>query len=152
MNRLQLYRLLRKNTNLSYKRSPVFEQNKWAKALIYFGGAFFSLYLIIYGALIALTADGEAGRMISVMPIILVIDFLLRFIVQTTPGMMVKPYILQPISRYTAIECFLISSHLSGYNFLWLAMFLPYSYVILLAEPVSGQHWPNRWAPWCSSC
>ena len=133
MNKLQLYRLLRKNTNLSYKRSPVFEQNKWAKALIYFGGALFALYLILYGIIIAMTADGEAGRMISVMPIIMVIDFLLRFIVQTTPGMMVKPYILQPISRYTAIECFLVSSHLSGYNFLWLAMFIPYSIIILFA-------------------
>lgn len=140
MNKFQLYRLLRKNTNLSYKRSPVFEQNKWAKALTYFGGAFFALYLILYGVLIAMTADGEAGRMISVMPFIMVIDFLLRFIFQTTPGMMVKPYILQPISRYTAIECFLISSHLSGYNFLWLAMFLPYSYVILLA---GAGFWPT---------
>ena len=140
MNKFQLYRLLRKNTNLSNKRSPVFEQNKWAKALIYFGGAFFALYLILYGVLIALTADGEAGRMISVMPFIMVIDFLLRFIFQTTPGMMVKPYILQPISRYTAIECFLISSHLSGYNFLWLAMFLPYSYVNLLA---GAGFWPT---------
>ena len=140
MNKFQLYRLLRKNTNLSYKRSPVFEQNKWAKALTYFGGAFFTLYLIIYGVLIAMTADGEAGRMISVMPIIMVIDFLLRFIFQTTPGMMVKPYILQPISRYTAIECFLISSHLSGFNFQWLAMFLPYSYVILLA---GAGFWPT---------
>ena len=140
MNKFQLYRLLRKNTNLSYKRSPVFEQNKWAKALTYFGGAFFALYLILYGVLIAMTADGEAGRMISVIPFIMVIDFLLRFIFQTTPGMMVKPYILQPISRYTAIECFLISSHLSGYNFLWLAMFLPYSYVILLA---GAGFWPT---------
>ena len=140
MNKLQLYKLLRKNTNLSYRRSPVFEQNKWAKVLIYFGGAFFALYLILYGVIIAMTADGEAGRIISVMPIIMVIDFLLRFIFQTTPGMMVKPYILQPISRYTAIECFLISSHLSGYNFLWLAMFLPYSYVNLLA---GAGFWPT---------
>ena len=140
MNKFQLYRLLRKNTNLSYKRSPVFEQNKWAKALIYFGGAFFALYLILYGVIIAMTADGEAGRMISLMPIIMMIDFLLRFIVQTTPGMMVKPYILQPISRYSAIECFLVSSHLSGYNFLWLAMFLPYSYIILLA---GAGFWPT---------
>ena len=140
MNKFQLYRLLRKNTNLCNKRSTIFEQNKWAKALIYFGAAFFTLYLIIYGVLIAMTADGEAGRMISVMPIIMVIDFLLRFIFQTTPGMMVKPYILQPISRYTAIECFLISSHLSGFNFQWLAMFLPYSYVILLA---GAGFWPT---------
>ena len=140
MNKFQLYSLLRKNTNLSYKRSPVFEQNKWAKALIYFGGALFALYLILYGVMIAMTADGEAGRMISLMPLIMVIDFLLRFIFQTTPGMMVKPYILQPISRYTAIECFLISSHLSGYNFLWLAMFLPYSFIILFA---GAGFWPT---------
>ena len=133
MNKFQLYKLLRKNTNLSYKRSPAFEQNKWAKVLIYMGAGLFVLYLILYGSIIATTADGEAGRMISVMPVILLIDFMLRFIFQTTPGMMVKPYILQPISRYTAIECFLVSEHISGYNLLWLAMFIPYSMIILIA-------------------
>ena len=133
MNQFKLYKLLRKNTNLSYKRSPAFEQNKWAKVLIYMGGAMFVMYLILYGGIIATTADGEAGRMISMMPVILLIDFVLRFIFQTTPGMMVKPYILQPISRYTAIECFLLSEHISGYNLLWLAMFLPYSMIILIA-------------------
>ena len=139
MNKFKLYRLLRKNTNLSYRRSPAFEQNKWAKAFMAIGGAFFGLYLIIYGILIAMIADGEAGRMISMMPIILPIDFFLRFIFQTTPGMMVKPYILQPISRFTAIECFLVSSHLSGYNFLWLMMFIPYSIIILIA---GAGFWP----------
>ena len=74
MNRLKLYRLLRKNTNLSYKRSPIFEQNKWAKIMTYFGAAFFALYLILYGSIIAMTAEGWAGRMISFMPIILLID------------------------------------------------------------------------------
>lgn len=133
MNKIQLYRLLRKNTKLSVKRSPVFEQNKWAKGMIYFGGFFFALYLILYGGLIGFMADGEAGCMLSFMPIILLIDFGLRFIVQTTPAMMVKPYILLPISRYSAIECFLFSSHLSGYNLLWLAMFIPYTFVILAA-------------------
>ena len=139
MNKIQLYRLLRKNTNLSYKRSPIFEQNKWAKVMTYFGAGMFALYLILYGCIIAMTAEGEAGRMISFMPIILLIDYLLRFIVQTTPGMMVKPYITLPISRYTAIECFLVSSHLSGYNFLWLCMFVPYSIILLFA---GAGFWP----------
>ena len=139
MNKIQLYRLLRKNTNLSYKRSPIFEQNKWAKVMTYFGAAMFALYLILYGCIIAMTAEGEAGRMISFMPIILLIDFLMRFIVQTTPGMMVKPYIILPISRYSAIECFLVSAHLSGFNFLWLAMFIPYSVILLFA---GAGFWP----------
>ena len=86
-----------------------------------------------------MSADGYAGMMVSMMPMILLFDYLLRFIFQTTPGMMVKPYILQPISRYTAIECFLISSHFSGFNFLWLAMFLPYSFIILIA---GAGFWP----------
>ena len=139
MNRLKLYRLLRRNTTLSYKRSPIFEQNKWAKVMTYFGAAMLALYMILYGCIIAMTAEGEAGRMISFMPLILVIDYLFRFVVQTTPGMMVKPYILLPISRYTAIECFLLSSHLSGYNFLWLCMFVPYSIILLFA---GAGFWP----------
>ena len=79
MNKFRLYCLLNKNTKLSYKRSPMFEQNKWAKALIYFGSALFGLYLILYGIIIAMTADGEAGRMFSLMPFILIIDYLLRW-------------------------------------------------------------------------
>ena len=133
MNKFQLYRLLRKNTNLSYKRSPAFEQNKWAKLLIYLGAGMFALYLIMYGCIVGMAAKGEAGMMLAFAPIYMAIDFLLRFIVQTTPGMMVKPYILQPISRYTAIECFLIGEHVSGYNLLWLCMFVPYSIIQLFA-------------------
>lgn len=133
MNKFQLYRLLRKNTNLSYKRSPAFEQNKWAKLLIYLGAGMFALYLIMYGCIVGMAAKGEAGMMLAFAPFYIAIDFLLRFIVQTTPGMMVKPYILQPISRYTAIECFLIGEHVSGYNLLWLCMFVPYSIIQLFA-------------------
>jgi hypothetical protein len=131
MNKLQLFRLLRRNTNLSYRRSAAFEQNQWAKVLIYLGAGFFALYLIIYGTAIGAAAEGEPGTIISFMILILPIDFLLRFIFQTTPAMMVKPYILMPISRYTAIECFLASSHVSGYNLLWLAMFIPYSIIVI---------------------
>ena len=133
MNKFQLYRLLRKNTNLSYKRSPAFEQNKWAKLLIYIGAGIFALYLIMYGCIAGMSAGGEAGIMMGAAIIYMAIDYLLRFIVQTTPGMMVKPYILQPISRYTAIECFLIGEHVSGYNFLWLFMFVPYGIILLFA-------------------
>ena len=128
-----LYRLLRKNTTLSYKRSPIFEQNKWAKAITYFGAGMMALYMILYGSIIAMTAEGEAGRMVSFMPIILAIDYLFRYVIQTTPGMMVKPYILLPISRYSAIECFLISSHLSTFNFLWLGLFIPFAIIVLFA-------------------
>ena len=133
MNKLQLFKLLRKNINLSYRRSPAFEQNRWAKVLMGFGALMFIFYLVLYGVLIGMGADGEPGLLIMSMLIILPIDFLLRFIFQTTPSMMVKPYILLPISRYSAIECFLISSHLSGFNFLWLGLFIPFAFIVLCA-------------------
>ena len=137
MNKLELFKLLRKNIKLSEKRSPIFEQNKWAKVVVYFLAFLFIVYLIMYGCIIGGTADGEPGAMIAAMVIILPIDFLLRFIFQTTPAMMAKPYILMPISRYSVIETFLVSSHFSGYNFLWLGMFIPYSIILFF----SGGFW-----------
>ena len=131
MNKLELFKLLRKHINLSYRRSPAFEQNRWAKVLIGFGGLMFILYLVVYGVMIGMASDGEPGLLIMSMLIILPIDFLMRFIFQTTPTMMVKPYILLPISRYSAIECFLISSHMSGFNFLWLGLFIPFAIITL---------------------
>ena len=133
MNKIQLFKLLRKNVKLSEKRSPIFEQNKWAKGIAYFMAALFVFYLLLYGIIIGMSADGEPGVMITAMIAILPVDFFLRFIFQQTPAMQAKPYILLPISRYSVIECFLYSSHVSGYNFLWLGMFIPFSIIVLCA-------------------
>jgi hypothetical protein len=133
MNKIQLFKLLRKNIKLSEKRSPIFEQNKWAKGIAYFMAALFVFYILLYGIIIGMSADGEPGVMITAMIGILPIDFLLRFIFQQTPAMQAKPYILLPISKYSVIECFLCSSHVSGYNFLWLGMFIPFSILVLCA-------------------
>ena len=44
--------------------------------MIYVGGAFFAIYLIMYGAIIGSVADGEAGIMIALSIVYLVIDYL----------------------------------------------------------------------------
>ena len=51
MNRLQIFRLLRHNNNLGYRRSPAFEQSMVAKVMMLIGGAVFVLYLIVYGVI-----------------------------------------------------------------------------------------------------
>ena len=76
MNRWKLLLLLRKQNGLSIRRSPAFEQNKWAKAMIYLGGAMFAIYLIMYGAIIGSVAKGEAGIMIALAIVYLAIDYL----------------------------------------------------------------------------
>ena len=134
MNRFKLYRLLRRNNRLAYRRSPAFEQSVVAKVLMMLGGGMFVLYLLLYGTIIGtLITRGEYSTIIGFMPFILTIDFLLRFMVQQTPDMLVKPYMLTPMSKYTVIECFLLSSLTSVYNWLWLAMFLPYSIIATIS-------------------
>lgn len=130
MTRLELFRLIRKNLRLGDRRSPAFEQGMIAKVLLYLGAGMFICYLIFFGVMLGLSAkDDGAGFIVAMLPVILTIDFLLRFLAQQTPIMMIKPYILMPISKYTVIEHFLVSSLTSAYNFLWLALFLPYAII-----------------------
>ena len=132
MTRIALFRLIRKNLNLSSKRSPAFEQGMIAKVLLFLGAGIFVCYLIFFGVMMGLAAkDDGAGFLVAMLPVILTIDFLLRFMVQQTPIMLIKPYILLPISKYTVIDHFLVTSLTSAYNFLWLALFLPYAIIAL---------------------
>lgn len=132
MTRFQLFRLIRKNLRLGDRRSPAFEQGMIAKVMMYLGAGLFVIYLIIIGLALGSVAKEEgAGFIVAVLPVILSIDFFLRFMVQQTPIMLIKPYILLPISKYTVIEHFLVSSMTSAYNFLWLALFLPYAIIAL---------------------
>ena len=136
MNRIQLFRLLRHNNHLNYRRSPAFEQSIVAKVLMAIGACMFIFYLIFYGILFGGMATGgdspeEPMLIICLMPLMLFIDFGLRFMVQQTPAMLVKPYILLPMPRNSIIENFLISSLLSTYNALWLTYFIPYIIIVL---------------------
>ena len=132
MNRLSLFLLLRKNNRLSYRRSPAFEQSVVAQVMLYLGAGFMVVYLIMLGTILAMSANesGHPGLLISVLPIFLLIDFGMRFMVQQTPAVLVTPYLLLPLPRLSVIEHFLVSSLLSGYNLMWLSLFLPYCVVI----------------------
>lgn len=134
MTRYQLFRLLRRNQRIGMRRSPAFDQGLLAKVLTFFGGAVMLLYMIGIGLALGMAAssdDGDVGMLLLVMPFVLVFDFLFRFLAQQTPAMLVKPYVLLPISRYAVIDMFLVSSLLSGYNALWLGLLLPYAVITL---------------------
>lgn len=133
MKRIVLFRLLRHNQHLGFKRSPTFEQGMIAKVLSFLGGSMFVAYLIIIGSVFGLTSKTEgAGMLMALMPFIVIIDFFMRFVVQQTPDMLVKPYILLPISKFTVIECFLLNSLTSIYNLLWLFLPISFSFVSLI--------------------
>lgn len=135
MNRLQLFRLLRRNVKLSEKRNPAVEQNNIAKVLLYIGGALMAFYLLGLGVVFGKMAAevDEPGLLLLLLPIIMVIDFLMRFAVQQTPAVFVRPYLLMPLPRHTVIESYLLTLLFSGYNFLWLCLLAPYALLLLMA-------------------
>ena len=65
MNRLQLYRELRRHVSLSEKRSPVMEQNRTAKIIIYIMSGFMAVYLMFLGIMLARSAVGECTSLLS---------------------------------------------------------------------------------------
>jgi hypothetical protein len=82
-----------------------------AKVLMAIGGGMFVLYLLIYGTMFAaMAASSQQPAMImGLLPFLLIIDFGIRFMVQQTPVMLVKPYLLLPLPRKGLIETRLFS-------------------------------------------
>lgn len=132
MTRLQLFRLIRRNNNLAFKRNPAYEQSVAARVLMGIGGGMMAVYLIMFGVLfsVAANADHEPGAWLLIMPLLMAIDFGCRFGVQQTPFMLVKPYILLPLPSRSIIETFLLTSLLSPYNWMWLCFFVPYAIIV----------------------
>ena len=133
MNRILLFRLLRRNNKLGYKRSPAFEQSMVARVMMVLGAGFMSVYFIFIGVMMAMAAndDCQPAFLVAMMPLFLIIDFFSRFAVQQTPAMLMKPYMLLPLPGNAVIETFLATSLFSGYNWLWLSLFIPYVIIIL---------------------
>ena len=133
MNKIQLFFLLRKNTRLSEKRHPMFEANQFGKFFGYLVVAFLAIEFIALGTFlgwIAATEDDSPYMIFYIMPFLLIFDFGLRFMTQQTPLMLVKPYLLTPISKYAAIDCFLIRMLLDSGNLVWMTFFLPYVFIV----------------------
>ena len=132
MNKVQLFFLLHKNAKLSEKRHPMFEANQYGKLFAYIMYAFLVIYFIGLGTFFGWIAatEGSPEMIFFVMLFLLIFDFGGRFVAQQTPLMLVKPYLLTPISKYTAIDCFLISQILDLGNLIWMTFFLPYAFVV----------------------
>lgn len=132
MNKIKLFWLLRKNTKLNEKRNPMFEANQYGKFFTYTGAAFVAIEFIALGTFLGWIAAKESTPEVLVyaMPFLLILDFGMRFATQQTPMMLVKPYLLTPISKFTAIDCFLVNQVLDAGNLFWMTIFLPYTFIV----------------------
>ena len=53
----------------------------------------------------------------------------MRFGMQQTPTMMVKPYLLMPLKKRWIIDCFLIQTLTDGLNYIYHFLFIPYIFI-----------------------
>lgn len=137
MNRFQLFKELRRHIKLSEKRSPVYEQNKTAKAIIYLMGGFMVVYLLFISVMFAMIANSSrtftaCEFLFGLLPFLLTVDFLLRFLGQQTPAQLIKPYLLLPIPKYACVESFIMSSMVTPNNLIWLFITVPYAIMSIL--------------------
>jgi hypothetical protein len=132
MNKLQLFFILRKHTRLSEKRNPMYESNQYGKFFGYLALSIFAIEFIALGTFFGWLSVKEdmPAMLFFLMPFMMLLDFGARFMTQQTPLMLVKPYLLTPISKYSAIECFLISQLLDWGNLVWMTLFLPYVFIV----------------------
>ena len=132
MNKIRLFFLLRKNTKLSAKRNPMFGANQYSKLFGYIMASILAIEFIALGTFFGWLAAKEdtPEMLLYIMPFLLILDFGMRFMTQQTPMMLVKPYLLTPISKYTAIECFLVNQVLDLGNLFWMVIFLPYIFIV----------------------
>lgn len=130
MTRLQLFRLLLRNIRISNRRSVLRDTNRAATVFTFIGVGFVCIYLIVLGAALGLAAaeDGENVISIVMFPVLLM-DFFMRVGMQQTPSMLLKPYLLMPVRRSYVIDCFLLTTFANANSLVWLALFLPYSFI-----------------------
>ncbi|EKU91295.1 DUF5687 family protein [Bacteroides oleiciplenus] len=132
---MNLFLELRKHGKLAEKRNPMYEKSKFGKFWMYFMAVFWAGYLIFFGTTFAFAFDGGATEAYHVMNsgliFVLALDFIMRFPFQKTPTQEVKPYLLLPVKRNRLIDFLLIRSGLSGFNFIWLFLFVPFAIITI---------------------
>jgi hypothetical protein len=129
---LSLYRTLRQHRTLAEKRDVNFENNQVAKFFVYLVMLLMLVYLMGFAILLSTLVNGSqrisaVEFFFSIMPIILAVDFFVRFVAQQTPAQIVKPYCLLPIPIQKCINGFVFSSLLSGGNLIWFCLIIPYT-------------------------
>ena len=131
-----LFHLVSKNQRLMIRRHPLVSQNKIMKVFIYIFMAFWAVYLILFGVMMAFAFDATNyesfdwinGGMIFFMAI----DFVGRFFIQETPAQEIKPYKMHLIPQNFLLNVFLVRMAFRVDNFFWFFFHVPFAIFAVL--------------------
>lgn len=133
-----LLSIIRKNQKLAAKRHPAFDRNRFAKFFTMFMVAFWAAYLALIGTMLAFAFEEIFPNMEPYhimnqgIVIILILDFLLRFVAQPSIAQEVKPYLLMPVRKSKLVDTLLLQRILSSYNFFWFFLFFPFALLTVI--------------------
>ena len=136
-----LLKLIRRNRRLAERRSPVYDKNRYAKALVYAFTAFWAAYLVFVGVSLSIAfREGISclegyDALNCGLAVFLFIDFLVR-LTFPLPAQEIKPYLLLPIRKRKLINAFLVQIGLKPFNLFWLFFFVPFG--IMSVMPLYG--------------
>lgn len=128
---------IRKNQKLAARRSPIYERNRFAKFMIYFGITFWAAYFVYIGVMLFFAfSEGipnmEPYHILNCgLPFFLLIDFFMRFLLPT-PVQEIKPYLLLPLPKKRVLNALLIQAGLNPFNLFWLFLFVPFAWLSVL--------------------
>ena len=136
-----LLKLIRRNRRLAERRSPVYDKNRYAKALVYAFTAFWAAYLVFVGVSLSIAfREGISclegyDALNCGLAVFLFIDFLVR-LTFPLPAQEIKPYLLLPIRKRKLMNAFLVQIGLKPFNLFWLFFFVPFG--IMSVMPLYG--------------
>lgn len=131
MTFFQLFSVIHHHRQLAMRRSLDFQRNRVSSCLRLVFGLLFVLYLVFMSILLALSANENGGKdaveiITATLPLILFIDFILRFSMQETPAQIIRPYILLPLPTKRVADCYILETLLAWGNLTWFALLIPY--------------------------
>lgn len=136
MDSLRLFKILLQHDALSFKRSYQHKHNKVAGIVYAVMVSCFILYLFSLALMLAFGVrpfpfKQHIAFFFASIPIVLIVDFFIRLIYQSTPAQFIQSYLLLPLRRKLLINTFLAKTCILGTNFVWLAYAIPYCFIAI---------------------
>jgi len=129
-----LQQQLRQHQWKAFRRNPMFERNLAVRIFMYFMVGFWAIYLLIFGFFIdtVLIKLGQYERAIdtfnSILPFLLVIDFVTKFFFKTNESMQIAPYLSLPVKRNKLFDFLLRKEFTNFWNYSFLFLVVPFAF------------------------
>jgi len=129
---------LRQHQWKAFRRNPMFERNLAVRIFMYFMFGLLALEFLSFGFLLKslLLKAGSYDRAIdtfnSILPFILVVDFVIKFFFKTNESMQIAPYLSLPIKRNKLFDFLLRKEFTSFWNYWLLFLVIPFSFMAVM--------------------